>query len=148
VTTYIFFYDSLTSTFLSSAVTQLPIFLSSFTVLLLILLFLFFYSFFSQLFLLLSTQFFVCFLPQRYTVIILLYPSGRLLLVPNLQNFFCYTISIYGISYYTLLLYFTYYLLVRLPSITLQIFLMSESDPATSPLESFMLGRVGFIEHA
>jgi hypothetical protein len=43
-----------------------------------------------------------------------------------------------------LLLYFTNYLIVPLPSITLQIFLMSESDPTTSPLASFMLGSSRF----
>jgi len=134
-----FFYDSLTSTFLSSAITQLSIFLSPSTVLLLILLLLFFTLFF-QLFLLLSTQFFACFPPQNHTLIILPYPSRRLSLLSQIYKTFSVTPFQYTVFLIILpLLYFTYYLLVRLPSITLQIFLMSESDPATSTLESFML---------
>ena len=98
MTTHFVFYDSLTSTSLSSAITQLSIFLSSPAVSLLIILPIFFLLFFSLVSVVLNT---ILRLFSSIILTILLYPSRRLLLLSQIYKTFCYTVSVYGISYYT-----------------------------------------------
>ena len=101
-----FFYDSLTSTFLSSAITQLPIFLSSSTILLLIFLLMLFSSFFSAISVALNTilRLFSSTEIYSHNSSISLQASSSSL-VPNLQNFFL--LHRFNLRYF--LLYFCCY---------------------------------------